>query len=337
MSCSALMPDSRQPLLDSLDGSNGVRLVGTFGDYAGSSVSGAGDVNGDGIDDVIVGAPRGDADGRYYAGASYVVFGRDGGLPAELPLDALDGNNGFRLQGAAYDYIGGSVSAAGDINGDGIDDLIMARPPSTGKVPAPAASCSAAETGFAVTVDLDGSRRQRRFPPRWRGRRSFSNAGDFNGDGIDDLVLGQRGCSGASYVVFGSEPAFQGASISAQLTGTGACVLTGPTRHCSAAGDVNGDGIDDLIIGAPDATTAGGQYAGASYVVFGFRTGRDEHDGSFGDREPGRCRASRRAVRLASKDLDIGDGQKLVGLRFTGLEIPEARPSPAPISSSRRG
>ena len=91
------------------------------------SVAGAGDVNGDGIDDLIVGAPS--RSGRQLAGESYVVFGTDTGFAASLDLAALDGSNGFRLDGIdADDDSGFSVAGAGDVNGDGFDDLIVGAP-----------------------------------------------------------------------------------------------------------------------------------------------------------------------------------------------------------------
>ena len=68
-------------------------------DHSGCSVAGAGDVNGDGIDDLIIGAPCADPGGRYDAGESYVVFGSAAGFAASLDLAALDGSNGFRLDG----------------------------------------------------------------------------------------------------------------------------------------------------------------------------------------------------------------------------------------------
>ena len=85
----------------------------------------AGDVNGDGFDDLIVGARGADPAGSY-SGASYVVFGKAGGFASALDLSSLDGAIGFRLDGeAAFDYSGRSVASAGDVNGDGFDDLII--------------------------------------------------------------------------------------------------------------------------------------------------------------------------------------------------------------------
>jgi hypothetical protein len=95
--------------LSSLNGSNGFRLDGvSAGDFSGQSVAGAGDVNGDGFADVIVGAATA---GANYSGASYVVFGKATGFAASIDLSTLDGSNGFRLDGvAAYDQIGRSVA-----------------------------------------------------------------------------------------------------------------------------------------------------------------------------------------------------------------------------------
>src|SRR5207244_2929368 len=106
--------------LSSLDGSNGFRLDGVASnDYSGGSVSG-GDVNGDGFADLIVGASGAGA------GATYVVFGKTLGFGSSLALSSLDGTNGFRLDGVGE--AGFSVSAAGDVNGDHIPDLIIGAP-----------------------------------------------------------------------------------------------------------------------------------------------------------------------------------------------------------------
>ena len=94
-------------------------------DQSGISVSSAGDVNGDGYDDLIIGANGADINGSS-SGSSYVVFGSGNAFAATVNLSTLDGTNGFRLDGeAASDYSGCSVSSAGDINGDGYDDLII--------------------------------------------------------------------------------------------------------------------------------------------------------------------------------------------------------------------
>ena len=82
-------------------------------------------MNGDGFDDLIIGARRASPNDRY-SGSSYVVFGKASGFNAALDLSSLDGNNGFRLNGeAALDHSGISVSTAGDVNGDGFDDVIV--------------------------------------------------------------------------------------------------------------------------------------------------------------------------------------------------------------------
>src|SRR5690606_39698834 len=88
----------------------------------------AGDVNGGGVDDLIIGAPHA-VPNDFVSGASYVVFGKAGGFAPSIALGTLDGTNGFRLDGVAgYDVSGYSVSGAGDVNGDGFDDLILGTP-----------------------------------------------------------------------------------------------------------------------------------------------------------------------------------------------------------------
>ena len=101
-----------------------VVAVGATQDPTFGTVSDAGDVNRDGFGDLIVGDPGANAG----AGASYVVFGTEAAFAASFDLAALNGNNGFRLDGTAYDYIGSSVSGAGDVNGDGFGDLIVGAP-----------------------------------------------------------------------------------------------------------------------------------------------------------------------------------------------------------------
>ena len=274
--------------LGELDGTDGFVINGVdVGDSCGFSVSGAGDINGDGIDDLIFGAPYADSNGNFEAGGAYVVFGSSGGFSASLNLSDLDGTNGFVINGIdSCLYTGGSVSDAGDVNGDGIDDLVIGNTNYSGEVGesyvvfgssggfSPSLNLSSLDgaNGFAIKriVDFDFS------------GRSVSGAGDINGDGIVDIVIGApsggssgNGRTGESYVVFGSNGGFSSSLNLSSLNGINGFQINGVDSSdasgvsVSGAGDVNGDGLDDLIIGAPLARHNGVLQAGESYVVFG--------------------------------------------------------------------
>ena len=97
-------------------------------DRSGWSVSAAGDINGDGLGDLIVGAWKGDPTTGVDAGRSYVVFGKTGSGAVDLAVIAA-GSDGFVINGqSANDYSGWSVAGTGDINGDGLADLIVGAP-----------------------------------------------------------------------------------------------------------------------------------------------------------------------------------------------------------------
>ena len=135
--------------LGALDGTKGVTLIGAdANDRSGLAVSSAGDVNGDGFDDVIVGAPYAESTGEEQ-GESYVVFGKANWTPS-LELASLDGSNGFRLIGiGANDRSGNSVSSAGDVNGDGFADLIVGAPyAESAQMMARVMWCSARQAGL---------------------------------------------------------------------------------------------------------------------------------------------------------------------------------------------
>ena len=271
--------------LSDLNGANGIVINGSSARAeAGTSVSAAGDINGDGIDDLIIGAPYATT-AENYAGASYVLFGSNQGLPSPLNLSELNGSNGFAINGSStYGYSGTSVSAAGDINGDGIDDLVIGAPGAS-----PIENYSGASyvvfgsgqpwAGSLNLSSLDGSNGfvLNGVSAYDESGTSVSAAGDINGDGIDDLVIGAPYAgAGASYVVFGSEGPWTGSLNLSSLDGSNGFVINGVTigdsmgGAVSTAGDINGDGIDDLVIGAIFAGAVG-NYTGAAYVVFGSR------------------------------------------------------------------
>ena len=252
--------------LSTLDGTDGFAIAG-----AGSAVSGAGDVNGDGIDDVMVTAP--------WFNTSYVVFGSDQGFPAVFDLSTLDGTNGFALNRAEYD-----VSGAGDVNGDGFGDVIVGQTSEGANFAGRAYVVFGSGAAFPPLVDvgmLDGSNGFALEGVDVLGAFGFSvsGAGDFNADGIDDIIVGTgipgSHPSGAAFVVFGTDQGFPAVLRMADLNGASGLRLFGVAdgdHNVSGAGDVNGDGVDDVIIGAPYAAGPNGEpQTGQSYVVFGFR------------------------------------------------------------------
>jgi len=327
--------------LASLDGSNGFRLDGEAASHAsGGSVSAAGDINGDGLGDLIVGA-SGAAPNGTNSGSSYVIYGRSTGFAATLALSGLDGSNGFRVDGEAANHSsGGSVSAAGDINGDGLDDLIVG---ASGAAPNGANSGSSyvvygRNTPFAATLDLASLNGINGF--RLDGVASYdgsgfsvSAAGDINGDGLDDLIVGAIGAdpngvySGSSYVVYGRSTPFAATLDLSSLNGTngfrldGVAARDGSGYSVSAAGDINDDGLGDLIVGAYNADPNGNREAGSSYVVYGRSTAfaatlaLASLDGSNGFRLDGVAQGDRsgRSVSAAGDINGDGIGDLIVG------------------------
>ena len=303
-------------------------------DFAGYSVSGAGDVNGDGFADLLVGAPSG-WDGGLEAGEAYVVFGKasgfgnlDGSGRQVVDLTSLAAGDGFVIQGDVhFDWAGASVSAAGDVNGDGFTDLIVgAHKGDDGGTRAGEAyvvfgkddEFGSPDNGDRQVVDLTSLAPDEGFIIQGdesfdRAGVSVSGAGDVNGDGYADLIVGaSRGddggiFAGEAYVVFGKASGFGELDDSnrrvmdlTDLTATEGFIIQGDEAGDTAgssvshAGDVNGDGFADLIVGAPCGSD-GGHFAGEAYVVFGKASGFGSLDGT-----------GRRVVDLTS--LAVADG-----------------------------
>ncbi|MEM7566096.1 MAG: hypothetical protein AAF321_02580, partial [Pseudomonadota bacterium] len=283
-----------------INGANGFRIDGiNVGDQSGWSVSDAGDVNGDGIADIIIGAPFAELSGDA-KGESYVIFGNASGFAQSVTLgnNFINGTNGFRIDGINDDDRSGfSVSGAGDVNGDGIADIIIGAPEAelrggTSFVESYVIFGSA--SGFPQSVTLgdnfiNGTNGFRidGINENDRSGSSVSAAGDVNGDGIDDIIIGAPEAelngnnNGEAYVIFGKTESF-GQSVTLNdsfIDGTNGFRIDGLNDtdllggSVSAAGDVNGDGFDDIIIGAPSATNDLGNNSGEAYVIFGKATG----------------------------------------------------------------
>jgi len=230
---------------------------GTFG----FSVASAGDVNGDGYDDVIVGAPY-LANPTMMEGRVYVFLGSATGLGTS-PVWTAESN----LQDA---MLGSSVGSAGDVNGDGYDDIIVgAYTYSNGQQGEGAAfiwfgsATGLGPNGTPANADwmVEGNQDDALLGT------SVGTAGDVNHDSYDDVIVGSPGYNnkGVAFVYYGSA---SGLSTTPSWTAE-------PNQACSfsysvsTAGDVNGDGYDEVIIGAPSYWNLSYTSQGAAFVYYG--------------------------------------------------------------------
>jgi Ca2+-binding RTX toxin-like protein len=260
--------------LSTLNGSNGFRIPGSVANgHLGTAVAGVGDMNGDGLDDLVVTTVSTSGVG---AGPAYVIFGRSSGYDAAFDLATLDGHTGFAMNGSTNGAWAEAAAASADINHDGFSDLILgARYDVFGNDVNGSTYVVFGHAGSFTptfpTSALNGTNGFRMGGVSYAQGlgSSVSSAGDINGDGIKDLVtVGQ----GKAYIVFGHTGSFGASFNLTSLNGSNGFVLlpddsTGGAT-VSSVGDINGDGYDDLLIGAVNTSFAG-QSAGGAYILFG--------------------------------------------------------------------
>ncbi|MDB5470723.1 MAG: hypothetical protein JWR84_2283 [Caulobacter sp.] len=280
------MPFAATVALSTLNGTNGFQInPETAGSQAGTVVGSAGDINGDGFEDFVVSAVGFGGAGR--PGAVYVVFGH-GSYPANFNLSTINGTNGFQVNGAASgNYAGSSVAAAGDVNNDGFDDLIIGASGDggTGAAYVLYGKNTAVSGAFASDISTNALTGSAGFKMIGDGANANTgyvvSSGDFNGDGIEDLVVGAvsfgGGYQGRAYVVFGQHGGPAGPITLSALNGSNGFIISNPFTYGNIgafvdnAGDVNGDGFDDVIVGAGTGRTSYGD--GAAYIIYGKASG----------------------------------------------------------------
>jgi len=228
----------------------------------GFSVAGAGDVNGDGFADVIVGAPVYDNDlFNENEGAAFIYFGGAGAFNSTA--DALLVSNQISAD------MGASVAGAGDINGDGFADMIVGAPGyDNGQIDEGAAFIyfgGAGALNSTADAQLETNQQDASLG------RSVAGAGDVNGDGFADVIVGAtlydngQSSEGAAFVYFGGAGAFS-TTADALLESNQVSAELG--WSVAGAGDVNGDGFADVIVGAR-LYDNGESNEGAAFVYFG--------------------------------------------------------------------
>ncbi|EKD79426.1 MAG: hypothetical protein ACD_41C00075G0002, partial [uncultured bacterium] len=229
------------------------------GDSAGTYVASGGDVNGDGYDDFVVGAPSNSA------GSAYLVYGQSGKLSSASLSTAIEFSGETN-----NDAAGTSITIVGDVNGDGYDDIVVGADKAS-------TSAGAAYLIYGQTSQLSSANLSTtiKFSGATAGDRAgyaVDGAGDVNNDGYDDFLVGALGedtggsAAGAAYLIYGQATTLTAASLSTKPKFYGEAAGDQAGTALAGSGDVNNDGYDDILVGAE---LNGAADAGAAYLIYG--------------------------------------------------------------------